>query len=348
MTSKDLPQPGPEEPKNPRYPHAAQLAEAAKKLPWPDQTNDRLRIKFEGIKSGQVVADKASTENTSDYRPNYWVIGKIMDGDHLFIENYLSWGELGTSDTQVVIDRLKEGRKNANKEGMNAAFNTTSVRDFELRTLGYETRYKLGGRINPTKTDVSEFEPKISSGEGSLLDRIKARIAFKLRARTKKVERDTKSDNQSIDEFEPRALEYEKEQGKYFQEVGDGYVDVLAVLNWAKVLDESKRLGIPVEEHPEFEDYNLEGSIISPDRSDARLLSEQINDQVQSDLILESIQRDPTGLNLVKLRENAVKSRLLEEGQNPDQHPWFIGFQQGKQRYEQLVHYLINPEDMTA
>lgn len=274
----DLPLPEPEEQSGSKFPHAAQFAKDAKNLPWPDWTGEALRFEFTGIKTGGSELDEQgnpvymiSPENQSDFRPDYWVIGRIMDQeDYEFMENYLSWAELGTSDTQVALNKLKEKPLNADRDRLGA---------------------KTGQR--------------------------------------------------AISEIEPKALNYEEEQRDYFNIVGDGYAEVLSILNWVKVLDESKRLGIEVEEHPEFEDYSLEGLII-----DTRDISEKINDHVQDNLILKSVQDDPTGLSLLKLREDVIRSRLVEEGENPDTHPWLVGFQQGKQRYEQLAHYLLSQEDM--
>lgn len=156
-----------------------------------------------------------------------------------------------------------------------------------------------------------------------------------------------KIDSDDISIFQQNALAYEKEQRAYFKEVHDGYMDLLSILNWAKVLDEAKRQNIPVEEHEDFEDFSLEGFIVS-NIEDGRGISEQINDDIQNSMILESLDKDPTGLDLLQLREKAIRSRLLEEGEIPDTHPWLVGFKQGRSRFEQLVDYLIRNEDIAA
>lgn len=242
MTDKDFPQP---EFRQPKFPNEARLVEDTKQLPWPDWTGEALRNEFRGIKNGESGPDYiVDDRNKASFRPDYWVIGRIMDNeDYGFMEYYLSTKELGTSDVQEAT--------------------------------------------------------------------------------------------------------YEKEQNEYFKEVVDGYTDVLSIINWARVLDDAKRSGIPVEEHPEFADFSLEGFIVSK-IADTRGVSEQINDDIQNRMILGSLEQDPTGVNLLQLRENVIRSRLIEEGENPDQHPWLVGFQYGKRRFEQLADYLLRHEDMVG
>lgn len=277
MQGKDFPQPQPE-PRQSRFPDAARLVEDIKKLPWPDWTGEALRGEFKGIKNDGLETESGvatyivDDQNESSFRPDYWVIGRIMDQeDSEFMEHYLSTEDLGTSNIQVARNRLEFNRK----------------------------------------------------GKGQ------------------------KIDLGSIDRFEERVLDYEKEQKKFFKEVTDGYTDVLSIINWAKVLDDSKRSGIPVEEHPEFEYFSLEGFIVS-NVEDSRGISEQIGDEIQNHMILESLEKDPTGVNLLQLRENAIRSRLNEEGENPDQHPWLIGFEYGRKRFGQLVDYLLKNEDIAG
>lgn len=268
-----------QQPEQPRFPHAKQFIEVVKTLPWPDWTGDALRREFKGIKAGGSYIDGGQTidylvdeSDKSDFRPDYWAVGRIIDKeDHEFMERYLSTRELGTSDTQVTINGLAGNRAVANQ----------------------------------------------------------------------------KIDLVNIANFERGALGYEKEEREFLNRVHDGYADVLAILNWAKVLDESKRQGIPVEKHPEFEDFSLEGFIVSK-IEDARGIGEQINDEVQNSLIIDSVQRDPTGINLLQLRENAIRSRLAEEGENPDLHPWLMGFRYGKKRFEQMAEHLLKNEDMAG
>ncbi len=141
-----------------------------------------------------------------------------------------------------------------------------------------------------------------------------------------------------LEDLEDDAPRYQELKHEYLRDIVGAYFDGVSLMGWARIVKETDGR---IEEHPNYNEFSLDWEQFLLERP----LGDVYEEQVQVAMILQSVTKDATGIDLLELRAQEIRNKLISlKTQKIDTHPKLVGFMKYKERHAYIIERLRQEE----